>query len=93
MDLFLLFYSGKDRGCVRERNHLGSYPMIAQEKPTSRGGRRTICAASWFPAEVAGVVLVDSSHPDQAARIHLPLNPAKHIEKWEPLEQKAFTRV
>jgi hypothetical protein len=40
--------------------------------------------AGQFPAEVAGLVLVDSSHPDQAERIHLPLNPAQHVEKWEP---------
>ena len=41
--------------------------------------------AGRFPSEVAGVVLVDSSHPDQALRLHVPVNPAKDIQKWEPL--------
>jgi pimeloyl-ACP methyl ester carboxylesterase len=29
-------------------------------------------------------VLVDASHPDQAARLHLPANPARPFQKWEP---------
>jgi hypothetical protein len=41
--------------------------------------------AGRFPSEVAGVVLVDSSHPDQALRLHVPVNPAKDIQKWEAL--------
>jgi pimeloyl-ACP methyl ester carboxylesterase len=51
----------------------------------SAGGFHVRVFADRFPAEVAGVVLVDSSHPDQVQRVHAPENPARHIEKWEPL--------
>jgi pimeloyl-ACP methyl ester carboxylesterase len=51
----------------------------------SAGGFHVRVYADRFPAEVAGVVLVDSSHPDQAKRLGVPDNPARHIQKWEPL--------
>ncbi len=50
----------------------------------SFGGFHVRVYAGQFPAEVAGVVLVDASHPDQAALLHLPENPAKPYKKWEP---------
>jgi hypothetical protein len=49
----------------------------------SAGGFPVRVFAGRFPSEVAGVVLVDSSHPDQALRLHVPVNPAKDIQKWE----------
>lgn len=51
----------------------------------SFGGFHARVYADRFPAEVAGMVLVDSSHPDQAERVHAPKDPAQHIQKWEPL--------
>ena len=40
--------------------------------------------AARYPDDVAGVVLVDSSHPDQARKFHLPENPTAEYRKWEP---------
>jgi pimeloyl-ACP methyl ester carboxylesterase len=60
---------------------LPPYVMVG----ASAGGFHSRVFAARFPAEVAGVVLVDSSHPDQAKRVHAPTNPAGHVEKWEPL--------
>jgi pimeloyl-ACP methyl ester carboxylesterase len=51
----------------------------------SAGGFHVRVYAGRFPAEVAGVVLVDSSHPDQISRLHLPANPTAEFNKWEPL--------
>jgi pimeloyl-ACP methyl ester carboxylesterase len=50
----------------------------------SFGGFHVRVYAGQFPAEVAGVVLVDASHPDQAARLHLPEDPTQPFKKWEP---------
>jgi pimeloyl-ACP methyl ester carboxylesterase len=50
----------------------------------SAGGFHTRVYAGHFPAEVAGLVLVDSSHPDQSSRLHLALNPASHFKMWGP---------
>jgi pimeloyl-ACP methyl ester carboxylesterase len=40
--------------------------------------------ASNYPNDVIGMVLVDSSHPDQAQKLHLSENPTAHLNKWEP---------
>lgn len=50
----------------------------------SFGGFQVRVYAGQFPAEVAGVVLVDASHADQAARLHLPENPTQPFQKWAP---------
>ncbi len=50
----------------------------------SAGGFHVRVFAGHFPAEVAAMVLVDSSHPDQAARLHLDENPTGTEEEWEP---------
>jgi len=50
----------------------------------SFGGFHVRVYAGQFPAEVAGVVLVDASHPDQAARLHLPEDPTQPFRKWQP---------
>jgi pimeloyl-ACP methyl ester carboxylesterase len=50
----------------------------------SAGGFPVLVYAGLFPDEIAGVVLVDSSHPDQDSRAHAPQDPAGYIRKWEP---------
>jgi len=50
----------------------------------SAGGFPVRIFADRFPAEVAGVVLVDSSDPD-AERLGAPRNPAQGVQKWEIL--------
>jgi pimeloyl-ACP methyl ester carboxylesterase len=50
----------------------------------SAGGFHVRVYAGHFPEEVAGMVLVDSSHPDQVARLHLSENPTSQYEDWEP---------
>lgn len=50
----------------------------------SPGGFHVRVYAGQFPAEVAGVVLVDAAHTDQAALLHLPEDPAQPYKKWEP---------
>jgi pimeloyl-ACP methyl ester carboxylesterase len=51
----------------------------------SAGGFPVRVYAARYPDDVAGVVLVDSSHPDQALKLHLPENPTAQYRKWEPL--------
>jgi len=51
----------------------------------SAGGFPVRVYAARYPDDVAGVVLVDSSHPDQARKLHLPENPTAEYRKWEPL--------
>ncbi len=69
---------------------LHSLLVLAGLKPpyilvgASAGGFPVRVFAGRFPDEVAGMVLVDASHPDQAERLHLPLNPAAPFKKWEP---------
>jgi pimeloyl-ACP methyl ester carboxylesterase len=50
----------------------------------SAGGYHVRVYAGDFPAEVAGMVLVDASHPDKVSRLHLSDNPAGQYEDWEP---------
>jgi len=50
----------------------------------SAGGFPVRVYAGRFPDDLAGVVLVDSSHPDQARKLHVPENPAAQYKKWEP---------
>jgi len=50
----------------------------------SAGGFPVRVYAGRYPDDVAGVVLVDSSHPDQARKFHLPENPTAEYRKWEP---------
>ena len=50
----------------------------------SAGGFPVRVFAGKFPGDVAGVVLVDSSHPDVTARLHVNDNPNADMEKWEP---------
>jgi pimeloyl-ACP methyl ester carboxylesterase len=50
----------------------------------SAGGFPVRLYAARYPDDVAGVVLVDSSHPDQARKFHLPENPTAEYRKWEP---------
>lgn len=50
----------------------------------SAGGFPVRVYAGNYPDDVAGVVLVDSSHPDQARKLHLPENPTAQYKKWEP---------
>lgn len=63
---------------------------IADVKPPyvlvgwSAGGFPVRVFAGKFPGDVAAVVLVDSSHPDVTARLHVNDNPNADIEKWEP---------
>jgi pimeloyl-ACP methyl ester carboxylesterase len=62
----------------------------AGEKPpyvvvgASAGGLHARLFAARFANEVAGVVLADSSHPDQALRLHVPEDPAGHFRMWGP---------
>ncbi len=49
----------------------------------SAGGFHVRVYAGKYPNDVAGVVLVDSSHPDQARKLHLPENPTAQYKKWE----------
>ena len=51
----------------------------------SAGGFHVRVYAGNYPDEVAGMVLVDSSHPDQARRLKLPENPTAEFRRWEPL--------
>jgi pimeloyl-ACP methyl ester carboxylesterase len=50
----------------------------------SAGGFHVRVYAGSDPDDVAGVVLVDSSHTDQARKLHLPENPTAQFKKWEP---------
>jgi pimeloyl-ACP methyl ester carboxylesterase len=50
----------------------------------SAGGYHVRVFAGDFPGDVAGMVLVDSSHPDQVSRLHLSENPTAQYEDWEP---------
>ena len=50
----------------------------------SAGGFPVRVYAGMYPDDVAGVVLVDSSHPDQARKLHLPENPTARYKRWEP---------
>ena len=50
----------------------------------SAGGFHVRVYSGRYPDDVAGVVLVDSSHPDQARKLHLPENPTAQFKKWEP---------
>ena len=62
---------------------------IADVKPPyvlvgwSAGGFPVRVFAGKFPGDVAAIVLVDSSHPDVTARLHIDDNPSAGIEKWE----------
>jgi pimeloyl-ACP methyl ester carboxylesterase len=49
----------------------------------SAGGFHVRAYAGAYLDDVAGVVLVDSSHPDQARKLHLPENPTAQYKKWE----------
>ena len=49
----------------------------------SAGGFPVRVFAGKFPGDVAAVVLVDSSHPDVTARLHVNDNPNADLEKWE----------
>jgi len=51
---------------------------------SSAGGYHVRVYAGLYGEQVAGMVLVDASHPDQAARFHLPANPLQEKERWEP---------
>jgi pimeloyl-ACP methyl ester carboxylesterase len=51
---------------------------------SSAGGFHVRAYAGRFPAEVLGVVLVDSSHPDQVSKLHLEQNPTGQYRMWEP---------
>jgi pimeloyl-ACP methyl ester carboxylesterase len=76
---------------------------IADVKPPyilvgwSAGGFPVRVFAGKFPGDVAAVVLVDSSHPDVTARLHVNDNPAADIQKWEPflplLHRLGITRM
>src|SRR5579872_6692045 len=48
----------------------------------SAGGFPVRVFAGKFPSDVAAIVLVDSSHPDVTARLHVSDNPNADIEKW-----------
>jgi pimeloyl-ACP methyl ester carboxylesterase len=50
----------------------------------SAGGFPARAYAGMYPDDVAGVVLVDSSHPEQAQKLHLPENPTAQYKRWEP---------
>jgi pimeloyl-ACP methyl ester carboxylesterase len=50
----------------------------------SAGGFPARVYAGLYPDDVAGVVLVDSSHPEQARKLHLPEDPTARYKKWEP---------
>ena len=50
----------------------------------SAGGFHIRVYAGMYPDDVAGLVLVDSSHPDQAQKLHLPEDPTAQYKKWEP---------
>jgi len=45
------------------------------------GGFHVRVYAGSYPDDLAGVVLVDSSHPDQARK--LPENPTAQLKKWQ----------
>jgi pimeloyl-ACP methyl ester carboxylesterase len=49
----------------------------------SAGGLNVRLYANHFPKEVAGIVLVDSSHPDQSQRFKAALPPESPGEWWE----------
>ena len=49
----------------------------------SAGGFPVRVYAGRYSDDVAGVVLVDSSHPDVAREFHLPENPTAQYNKWE----------
>jgi pimeloyl-ACP methyl ester carboxylesterase len=53
----------------------------------SAGGFHVRVYAARYPDDLAGVVLVDSSHPDQSRRLHLADNPTAQYKKWEPFFQ------
>ena len=55
------------------------YLLVGQ----SAGGLNVRLYASLFPKEVAGIVLVDSSHPDQSVRFKAALPPESPGEWWE----------
>ncbi len=63
----------------------------------SAGGFPVRVFAGKFPEDVAAVVLVDSSHPDVTARLHVNDNPNADIGKWEPflpaLHRLGITRI
>jgi pimeloyl-ACP methyl ester carboxylesterase len=63
---------------------LGGVPPPCVLVGASFGGFPVRVYAGQFPAEVAGVVIVDASHTDQAALLHLPENPAQPYKRWEP---------
>jgi len=49
----------------------------------SAGGLNVRLYANHFPKEVAGIVLIDSSHPDQSLRFKAALPPESPGEWWE----------
>jgi pimeloyl-ACP methyl ester carboxylesterase len=51
----------------------------------SAGGFHVRVYAGSYPIDVAGMVLVDSSHPDQAAKFGFPENPLQEQERWRRL--------
>jgi pimeloyl-ACP methyl ester carboxylesterase len=51
----------------------------------SFGGFHVRVYAGQYPNDVTGIVLVDSSHPDQARKFHIPENPTAQDKKWEPV--------
>jgi pimeloyl-ACP methyl ester carboxylesterase len=50
----------------------------------SAGGFHVRVYSGLYGDQVAGMVLVDSSHPEQTARFRFPANPLSEEEKWEP---------
>jgi pimeloyl-ACP methyl ester carboxylesterase len=63
----------------------GPYVLVGH----SLGGLFVRLYASTYPDEVAGLVLVDSSHEDQFARLQALLTP----EQWATVERMALARL
>jgi pimeloyl-ACP methyl ester carboxylesterase len=72
--------AGELRALLRSASINPPYILVG----ASAGGFHVRVYAGSYPDDLAGVVLVDSSHPDQARKLRLPEDPTAQYKKWEP---------
>jgi len=76
-------------GALLEAAHIPSPYILAGH---SAAGLNAWLFASQYPDEVAGVIMVDSSHPDQTARSHEAMEPFKEGEYSEIAQELTAPR-